>query len=275
MNKQTAQISTKKCEREKTKQIEDCLDELALHKFLKVEFQIQKWPNTQICNFLKWNMYCRRSFDSDEIVLADDFKTCFDELLCLSYYKGRGLYWLGLLKLFHKAVAFISHWKQSFFFFFSVGFWSSNPQEHGFPGIFALGKESELFWQMHVKCTAFQEHGFSLRNLTFLLEGILPSLYNLVESQGFCLSSVHHLNVQKVILILYLSEEILLKIVLSFRRMWICFPTVACCIVLHMQTWDQDLPHRVTFIIIVNVTVLFFLEGVYADIFGLFLLWIL
>lgn len=111
---------------------------------------------------------------------------------------------------------------------------------------------------MPVKCTAFQEHGFSLRNLTFLSEGILPSLYNLVGSEGFCLSSVHHLNVQKVILDLVSHEKILLKIVLSFRRMWLCFPTVACCIVLQMQTWDQDLPHRVTFIIIINATALLF-----------------
>lgn len=53
---------------------------------------------------------------------------------------------------------------------------------------------------MPVKCTAFQKHGFSVRNLTLLSEGILPSLYRLVEREGFCLSSVHHLNVQKVIL---------------------------------------------------------------------------
>lgn len=155
-----------------------------------------------------------------------------------------------------------------FFFAFIVDFWPSNPQEHNFPGIFALGNESELFWQMPVKCTAFQEHGFSLRNLTFLSEGILPSLYNLVGSEGFCLSSVHHLNVQKVILDLVSHEKILLKIVLSFRRMWLCFPTVACCIVLQMQTWDQDLPHRVTFIIIINATALlfFFFWSVYMQV---------
>lgn len=52
---------------------------------------------------------------------------------------------------------------------------------------------------MHVKQTDFQEHGVS-EEFQCLSEGILRSTYSLVGNKGFCLSSVCHLNVSKVIL---------------------------------------------------------------------------
>lgn len=41
----------------------------------------------------------RRLSHSDEILVVDDFKMCFVQLLCLPYYKGKGPSWQGLLRL--------------------------------------------------------------------------------------------------------------------------------------------------------------------------------
>lgn len=115
-------------------------------------------------------------------------------------------------KLFWEAVAFISCWKQ---LCFSCGVLTllSDPQEYIFSDDwdFCFEEGVEVFWQMP-KCTAFQELWvylwFPWRNFTCSFQGILLSPCNLVESQAFCLSSVHQPNVQKVILdLLYLSRN--------------------------------------------------------------------
>lgn len=141
-----------------------------------------------------------------------DFKICLFKLLCLLYYKGKGLLRLWLGNCFEKQLHSF-HAESSCFF--PVGFWPSSMTLRNTvfsdDWDFCFEEGVEVFWQMP-KCTAFQELWvylwFPWRNFTRSLQGILLSPCNLVESQAFCLSSVHQPNVQKVILdLLYLSRN--------------------------------------------------------------------
>lgn len=148
-------------------------------------------------NFKKWCMCLKRLSDSDEILLADDFKPCFVELLCLPYYKGKSPSWQGVPRLwlgncFEKQLHSFN--VKAFFLFvclFSCGVLS----------ILSDSQECSIFWQLglllcgrsrgilanaslYSLSRAWVYLWFPWRNFTRLLQGILPSPCNLVESQG-------------------------------------------------------------------------------------------
>lgn len=69
--------------------------------------------------------------------------------------------------------------------------------------IFALAEEQRYSGECLLSLQPFKSLGylwFPWPNFACSLQGILLSLCNMVESQSFSLSSVHHMNVQKVIL---------------------------------------------------------------------------
>lgn len=81
--------------------------------------------------------------------------------------------------------------------------WPSGRQHPPMTEVFALAEEQRYSGECLLSVQPFKSLGylwFPWMNFARSWQGILLSLSNMVESQGFSLSSVHHMNVQKVIL---------------------------------------------------------------------------